>query len=135
MSDCPGQWRIDVNDKYQQAVGVVTSLATASMILPIFFLKDIMGTNSSSLANMLNRWAYAGWACLAIAVLSAIVYYYSSAKWVKLSWERPADMFGIAVTEPFVERVLDITYFLMMSGFVGGLALMIVFITTFAPPQ
>jgi hypothetical protein len=135
MPECAKQWRIDVNDKYQQAVGVVTSLATGSMILPVLFLKDVAGaTAHGSIAALLNGWAYAGWGCLAAAALGAIGYYYCSAKWVKLSWGQPTDMFGHPVEDPFVERCLDVTYFLMMSGFVSGLTLMVVFMVRFTTP-
>lgn len=135
MPDCPQQWRIDVNDKYQQAVGVVTSLATGSMILPVLFLKDIAGaTANGSISALLNGWAYAGWSCLAASALGAIGYYYCSAKWVKLSWKQPTDMFGCTVRDPFVELCLDVTYFVMMAGFVSRLALMVVFMVRFTTP-
>ncbi len=135
MPDCPEQWKIDVNDKYQQAVGVVTSLATGSMILPILFLKDIAGsTTNRAIADLLNGWAYAGWGCLGASILSAIGYCYSSAKWVKLAWKQEADMFNRKVKDPFVETSLDVTYFVMMTGFIVGLALIVVFMVTFTTP-
>ena len=104
MSDCPGQWKLDVNDRYQHAVGIVTSLSTAALVLPVLFLKDVAGLSANrSMADALNRWAYAGWVLLAMSILGAIIYYYSSAKWVKLAWKQPTDMFGIAVHERFVD--------------------------------
>jgi hypothetical protein len=134
MSDCPEQWNLDVNDRYQAAVGVVSSLSTASMVLPIFFLKDIVNfVSGGSILDALNCWAFIGWGLLAISVMSAIVYYYSSAKWVKLSWKKSTDMFGIAVVASFVERVLDLSFFLMMAGFVSGLVCMLIFMITVHP--
>src|SRR5436190_10020017 len=118
MSDCPGQWKLDVNDRYQHAVGIVTSLSTAALVLPVLFLKDVAGLSANrSMADALNLWAYAGWVLLAMSILGAIIYYYSSAKWVKLAWKQPTDMFGIAVHERFVEKALDLSYFAMMAGF------------------
>ena len=128
---CPGQWRIDVNDKYQAAVGVVISLASGSMILPILFLKDVVRAENRSLAHLVNPWTYAGWTCLALSVLCGILYHYCSAKWVKLSWGKSADMFGVKVNDAFVEFCLDVTYFVMMLGFMLGLASMVVFMARF----
>jgi len=128
---CPEQWKIDVNDKYQAAVGVVISLAGGSMILPILFLKDVVHDEGRSLAHLLNIWAYAGWILLALSILCGILYHYCSAKWVKLSWKKQADMFGWIVDNVFVEHCLDGTYFIMMVGFMSGLASMVLFMTTF----
>lgn len=130
MPECPEQWKIDVNDKYQQAVGVVISLSTASMILPILFLKDVVGA-THSITYFLNTWAYAGWVCLAASVLTAICYYYTSAKWVKLAWRQETKMFRWHVEHDFVEAVLDRTYFVMVGGFIAGLALMVIFMARF----
>jgi len=129
--ECPRRWRIDVNDKYQAAVGVVISLASGSMVLPVLFLKDVVRAENRSLAHLLNPWTYSGWICLALSVLSGILYHYCSAKWVKQSWGKSADMFGRTVSDDFVELCLDVTYFVMMSGFMLGLASMVVFMARF----
>lgn len=132
MSECPEQWKLDVNDRYQAAVGVVSSLSVASMVLPIFFLKDVAAIGSSkSIADVISGWVFVGWLCLSVSVLSAIIYYYCSAKWVKLSWRKTADMFGKNVTEAGVEKALDRSFFLMMTGFIVGLFCMVVFMVTF----
>jgi len=131
VPECPQQWRIDVNDKYQAAVGVVISLASASMILPILFLKDVVRLENRALAHVMNWWTYGGWSCLAVSILSGILYHYCSAKWVKLSWRRSADMFGVSVNDDFVELCLDVTYFVMMVGFVLGLGCMVLFMARF----
>ena len=132
MSECENQWKIDVNDRYERAVGVVTSLSSASLVLPILFLKDIASINSvTSFATSLNYWTFGGWILLSLSILSGIIYYFSSAKWVKLAWGQSADIFGIQVRERLIENLLDITYFIMMTGFLTGLAAMIVFMVTF----
>src|SRR5882757_506165 len=83
--ECPEQWRIDVNNKYQNAVGVVISLATGAMVLPILFLREIVKDEKRSLAHLLNLWAYTGWILLSLSILSGILYHFCSAKWVKLA--------------------------------------------------
>ncbi|MFO1418464.1 MAG: hypothetical protein U1E83_07305 [Methylotetracoccus sp.] len=132
MSDCSEQWKLDVNDRYERAVGVVTSLSSASLVLPVLFLKDIAQINTvRSFAASLNCWAYAGWILLSFSILSGIIYYYLSAKWAKLAWGKDADIFGIGVQANCVERLLDVSYFVMMGGFLMGLAIMLTFMVTF----
>ncbi len=135
MSECPEQWKLDVNDRYQAAVGVVSSLAAASLVLPIFFLKDVVtGDPGKSISDSLSWLVIVGWLLLAVSILSAIVYHYSSAKWVKLAWNREADMFGRPVSANQVEMALDVGYFLMMLGFLGGILCMLIFMATFSLP-
>ncbi len=135
MSECPEQWKLDVNDRYQAAVGVVSSLATASLVLPIFFLKDIVTSGpGKSIADSLTYLVIIGWLLLGLSILSAIVYQYSSAKWVKLAWKKDADMFGWPVKVNQVESALDFSYFLMMIGFLGGVVCMVIFMATFSLP-
>lgn len=135
MSECPEQWKLDVNDRYQAAVAVVSSLATASLVLPIFFLKDVASPGSGkSIADSLTWLVIAGWVLLGVSVLCAVVYQYSSAKWVKLAWKQDADMFGVAVNSAHVERALDASYFVMMVSFALGVLCMVIFMATFVPP-
>ena len=132
MAECPNQWKLDVNDRYGRGVGVVISLSSASLVLPIIFLKDIAHISSTqSFAKSLTCWAYSGWVLLSLSVLSGVIYYFCSAKWVKQAWGKDADIFGIEVTEDFIENLLDGSYFVMMSGFLLGLGAMIMYMVTF----
>jgi hypothetical protein len=136
VSGCPEQWKLDVNDRYQAAVGVVSSLATASLVLPIFFLKDVASPGSGkSIADSLSWLVIAGWLLLGLSVLSAVIYQYSSAKWAKLAWKQDADMFGVKVNSSQVERALDASYFVMMVSFALGILCMVIFMATFVPPS
>jgi putative oxidoreductase len=131
--ECQNKWKLDVNDRYQKAVGVVVSLSTAALTLPIFFLKDIVDKKGlHSIAQVLSLSVYLGWVLLSISVLSGIIYYFCSAKWVKLAWGQRADIFCINVTEVSVERMLDVSYFLMMTGFLGGVFSILEFVVTFS---
>jgi hypothetical protein len=132
VSECPEKWKLDVNDRYQKAVGIITSLSTLCIVIPVLFLRDVLGVDQSeSIASILSLWVYVGWALLGISILSSIIYYFSSAKWVKLAWGKPADMFGIPITAPWVERLLDWSYFMMMVGFVGGFICVVLFMVNF----
>jgi hypothetical protein len=131
MPECPEQWKLDVNERYHKAVGIVTSLSTGSIVLPVLFLRNIAGApEGTSIAESFNKWIYTGWALLGISVLGAIVYCYASAKWVKLAWAKPADMFGRVVTSTGVERILDVSYFAMIAGFLTGFGAIVIFMST-----
>jgi len=109
MSNCPNQYRLDVNDRYQRGVNLVTSLATASLVLPILFLKDIVNaTKNQPIADVLTSDVYLGWKLLAASIGLGILYYYFSAKWVKLAWKQKTDICWVKVNDCFVEFLLDI---------------------------
>ena len=132
MGACDKQWMLDVNDRYARGVGIIISLATTAMIVPIFFLKNIAKLDSTlSFVHSLTWQAYSGWACLGVSVISGILYYYFSAKWVKLAWGQEADVLWIGATEACIEHFLDWTYFFMVLGFISGVGLMGFYIATF----
>ena len=138
MPECSKQWMLDVNDRYQKAVGVVTSLSTAALVLPIVFLRNIIGIdNTQSIADVINGLVYFSWSMLGISIFSGIIYYYCSAKWVKLAWGKKADFFGKKtilcnkIDIQYVEKYLDRSYFFMMFGFYTGLSSILLFIITY----
>jgi len=45
-SETTEEWKLDVNERYQKAVGTVISLATAAVGAPFVFLKDIHGNQA-----------------------------------------------------------------------------------------
>ncbi len=125
------RWKLDVNDRYQRAVGTVITLSTAALGSPIVFLKDIHANRS--ILDVLSFSAYMGGILLAMSIVSAVVYYFFSAKWVKLALVNQADFFGIPIGKESVESVLDVTYFLMMIGFLVGVYFMLQFMATYVP--
>jgi hypothetical protein len=50
---------------------------------------------------------------------------------VKLALVNKADLFGIRIGNSLVERVLDVSYFLMMIGFLVGVFFIVQFMTTY----
>lgn len=125
------QWKLEVNDRYQKAVGTVISLSTAAVGAPFVFLKDIHG--NQAIRHVLTCPAYWGWSLLGMSIVSAVVYYFFSAKWVKLALVNQADFFWIPLGKGFVEVVLDISYLLMMAGFLAGVYFMVQFMLTYVP--
>lgn len=129
---CPEQWKLDVNDRYQNAVGLVMSLASAALMIPVFFLKDIVALKSDeAIISVLDGFVFVGWALLGSSILSGILYCFFSAKWVKLAWKKNADICGFPISHARVEKLLDYSYFIMMIGFLIGTICMIKFIATY----
>ena len=131
-NDCPEKWKLDVNDRYQKAVGIVISLSTASLAIPIIFLKDLaINSVDKTIISLIDGFVIVGWVLLSASILSGILYCFFSAKWAKRAWKKDTDILGLPVNDAQIERLLDGTYFLMMCGFLGGLACMIKFVTTY----
>src|SRR5260370_18562734 len=90
-------WRLDTNNRYKDAVKVVMDLATASLVIPIFFLRDVLRIpKEQPLLHALNYKAYCSWACFVLTIILGFIFYYASAKWVRLAWGRKASLFTIA---------------------------------------
>lgn len=134
MCDAPDKSKIDVNDRYQKGVALVTSLSTAALVLPILFLKDIVNiTGTMTVADALTPDVYFGWNLLAISIGLGVLYYYFSAKWVKLAWDETTDICWIPTNDTFVEWCLDLSYLFMMLCFGGGLYYILAFIIEHLP--
>ncbi|MEH6473468.1 MAG: hypothetical protein V7752_19735 [Halopseudomonas sp.] len=147
MCSQPKQYMIDVNDRYQKGVGLITSLSTAALVLPIIFLKDIINISSInhgdaenskpeliSIAEVLTDQVYLGWQFLSAAITFGVIYYYLSAKWVKLAWGETPDIFWIDTNQGFVEFLLDISYLAMFVFFALGLYNLLNFMLNYLPP-
>jgi len=129
MSNEPDKYKMDVNDRYQRGVALVASLSTASLVLPILFLKDIVKvTPPKTISDALTTSVYFGWALLAASIILGILYYYFSAKWVKLAWGKSTDICWLKTNEDVVEFFLDYSYLFMMLSFVSGLYFILSFI-------
>jgi hypothetical protein len=128
----PERWKLDVNDRYQKAVGTIISLSTAALVSPIVFLRDAGVANErQSVLSLITGSAYWGSGLLAASVVAGILYYFFSAKWVKLACGQPTDVFWISASAKWIERLLDWTYFVLTVGFLAGVACMIKFMVTF----
>lgn len=122
------RWRLDVNERYQKAVGTVVTLATLVLGGPFLFLKTL--PTGKSLRDVLGR-AVWGEVSLGISILFAVIYFFFSAKWVKLALVSEADFFWIPLRKGLVEFVLDLSYFFMTLGFLVGVFFIVQFMTTY----
>jgi hypothetical protein len=81
------QWMVETNERYSSVVATVISLATGSLVLPVFFLREFLGVpKEKALLPFLNVWAYLGWGCLGGSILLGVIYSWLSVKWVKSAW-------------------------------------------------
>ena len=62
----------------------------------------------------------------------ALCFHFLSAKWVRLAWSQPAGIFGIDASDTFIERGLEVTFWLTMLGFLGGVGCSLWFFSTYA---
>jgi hypothetical protein len=125
-------WRLDTNDRYRDAVKVVMDLSTASLVVPIFFLRDILRIpKDQALADVLNCKVYGSWISLALAIVLGFVFYYCSAKWVRLAWGKEAGLFGIKTNEGVVETWLEVSFWGTVIAFLLGISLILWYVVTF----
>jgi hypothetical protein len=124
------RWKLDVNDRYQKAVGTVVTLATLALGGPFIFLKNLTG---ESLLSVFTQSAVWGESLLGASIVCAMIYYFFSAKWVKLALLQKADFFKIPLGSWFVEKTLDLSYFLMVVGFLAGVFFVVKFMATYVP--
>jgi hypothetical protein len=118
MSDVHDQWKIEVNDRLCALVDVLLGLSTGALVLPTVFLRTFLGVQEDQpLGQRLTCSAYVGILGFGLAILTGLVFRYTSAKWVKLSWGQPVK-FGSKATE----RILDCLFWLMVVSFFVGLA-------------
>jgi hypothetical protein len=78
-------WKLKANTQYQEGIKILMNLATASLALPVFFLKDLTGTGKGPrIIDQLKPSAYASWTFLFLSLLFGLTFYWSSAKFVKV---------------------------------------------------
>jgi tellurite resistance protein TehA-like permease len=75
--------KIEVNKQYQEAIKIAINLITASLVLPIVFLKNILGVSESQIKGNLSPLAYVCWFLLGASLLACIMFYYYSTKYTK----------------------------------------------------
>ena len=119
-------WKSLANAEYQKVVASVTALATGSLVLPLFFLRDLAGVEEGKpLFPHLSHAVYASWALLSLAIFFGIFFQYVSAKWLKNAHGGKTILSG-----PALERWLDWSLWLSTLSFLAGLGFLLRFATT-----
>lgn len=123
----PEKWRIETNDRYSKIVAALISLSTASLVLPVLFLREFLGIpKEKALAPYLNGWAYLGWGSLGLSILLGLAYSWFSVKWVKLAWHQK-----IILSEDTLEIIMDVSFVFMLLFFLAGLVSSVWFFAVF----
>lgn len=135
MSDTPKHpWLLDSNDRYLEVVRTLIGLSTASLVIPVFLMRDVFGVESTkSILSFFTCSVYASWVSLGIAILSGIIFHYFSAKWVRMAWDQPAWFFRKTLSKNSVETILDWAFWISAAGFILGLSFIIYFFASYVP--
>ncbi len=126
-------WKRDTNSKYCEVVKTIMGLSTASLLLPVFLAREFLGIeNNIPLINVLGCSIYWAWGLLATSVLAGVFYVYLSAKWVRIAWGKEAGIFWAKnTTEPTVETLMEISFWVCVLLFGIGLYLTISFFVNY----
>ncbi len=121
-------------NRYQKLVDAILSLATGSLILPTIFFREFLGVpKNQPLLNLLNWKIWMAWSFLTGSIILCFIYYYASAKWIKQAYGKELKFTSITITNKFVERVLDVSFFLLFIFFIFGIAVLLYFLLSFKP--
>lgn len=120
------QWKIETNDRYQKVIGTVMGLATASLVLPVLFLRNFLSVpQDKPLLNYLSGSIYWSWILLVLSIFSGTVFYYVSAKWIKHAWGQKTWL-----SATVIENILDVALWLEIVFFMIGISLFLFFAAT-----
>lgn len=127
-------WKLDTNGKYSGVVKTVMPLATASLLLPVFLARELLGIESKKpLAEVFSWCIYSAWFLLGVSILAGVFFQYLSAKWVRIAWGKEAGIFFSKDTqESTVELWMEISFWSCVLLFGSGLALTLVYFVSFS---
>jgi hypothetical protein len=132
--------KLEVNKQYQETIKILINLVTASLVLPIVFLRDIRGVPVSGIKGQLEPIAFVAWTLLGIALLACVGFYVFSTKFTKavygmyaekerelgktpgsmeITWEKCRDRAAEIATPCAVAGLLCLLIF-FLSRFFGG---------------
>jgi hypothetical protein len=113
---------LEVNKQYQEVIKIVINLVTASLVLPIVFLKNILGVTTDIRAH-LTRAALWSWSLLVVSLCFCVLFYFFSAKLTKAIYKGVnAKYLGISI-----ERCRDVAALVAVPTFIGGLICLLIF--------
>ncbi len=128
--------KLEVNRQYQEAIKVVINLVTASLVLPIAFLKNILGLPEGKIGSNLSPVAYVAWVLLGISLLACVGFYLCSTKFTKAVYglyseiekQREQKQGKNKSMEAQIENLRDAMGFAAALFAVGGLACLVSFL-------
>lgn len=125
MSKLKEPWKLDTNGKYSDVVKTVMPLATASLLLPVFLARELLGIDGKRpLVEVFSCSIYSAWFLLGGSILAGVFFQYLSAKWVRIAWGKKAGIFFSKDTqESTVELWMEISFWTCVLLFGLGLIL------------
>jgi len=79
------EWKLKANANYQEVMKTLMTLMTASLVLPIWFIRNFLPVGPTEpIGKYLYPWAYCSWIFLALALVCGMFFYAASAKFVKV---------------------------------------------------
>src|SRR5256885_57872 len=77
------EWKLKVNAQYQEGIKLLMSFVTAGLVLPIVLVRNFVGPDEMA-ARFLTPSAYIFWVCFFVSLLSGMIFYWASSKFVKV---------------------------------------------------
>jgi hypothetical protein len=116
-------WQLRVNTTYQDAMKTFMSLVTASLVLPLFLIRNFLNVEKGKpLSSYLGDSAWGFWGSMALSLLCCMVFFYASAKYVKVVSGGAETFFGLVdLCEPFFENLRDFSVWGSAISFLAGL--------------
>ena len=136
----PDQWIIDMNRQYQNVISILISLSIASLILPIFFIRDLLRIpEHESLMPYFNKHTFLGygfvywsWDFLALSFLCGVLYCYVSAARIKEAYRTRTpdkELFWCRLRgDKTLQRWLSVSFASCVVFFICGLIFFLYFV-------
>lgn len=123
------EWKSRANAEYQKVIASIFSLSSAALVLPTLFLKDFVGLPAGvPLLTAVSCSVVVAWVLLFISIACCLVFYYASAKWLKLAYGGT-----VKWSEGAIERLLDIAFWAAGGTFMLGLGVLLHFMVNSVP--
>lgn len=131
-------WVKDMNQQYQKVMSTIITLAVAALILPIFFLRDLLSIprtdkiieHLSSPSFLKIGISYWSWLFLGLSIFCAILFFYVSANRIKEAWGATVKrLFWIKIGG---ERTIQVWLYIFYNASVFFFLFGIIFFVLFA---
>jgi predicted permease len=115
-------WEFTVNSTYQDVMKTFMSLVTASLVLPLFLIRNFVRVpEGRPIADHLRPSAYWSWALLFLSLVCCMVFFWVSAKYVKVLSGGTETWQGDLVSSATFENLRDLSASGSVLFFFAGL--------------
>lgn len=126
MLSLQADWKIPVNSQYQDGMKLLMNLVTAALVLPIVFVRNFVNLGpQETLSRHLRPQAYWAWGFLTGSLWFGMLFYWASAKYVKVVSGGPESM-----SEQTFETVRDVSMGVAFGCFLAGVVCLLWFLAT-----